>query len=161
MLLLVDVGARGVLRLVEPLLFGGAHVPVLEIVGLHAIDVLLLAFEPARFLRVQLAGLQALLDALLLVDVTLLIFFRHGIGESSAAQQCGHRESQCDLRLAHGGCSSCLVFDTGRPERRVPGLVDTSSHKADARPTGTHFTLSGRADLRPPSRNAAAAVKLC
>ncbi len=71
MLLAVDVGADRVLRFREARLLGWRHRAVLERILLHRLHSGFLLLELRGLVRGQLAALQALLDALLLVDVAL------------------------------------------------------------------------------------------
>src|SRR5207253_2326810 len=70
-LLAVDVAAHAVLLAREAGLLRGRELAVLHGARLVALDARFLALEARRFARGELAGLQALLDALLLVDVAL------------------------------------------------------------------------------------------
>src|SRR5438874_2360282 len=88
-LLAVDVAAHAVLLARKARLLGGRELAVLHGARLVALDARFLALEARRLARIELAGLQALLDALLLVDVAL-----HGAGL---------RESRAGKREAEGG----------------------------------------------------------
>src|SRR2546425_3339860 len=70
-LLAVDVAAHLVLLARKARLLRGAELAVLHRARLVALDARFLALEACGFLRGELAGFQALLDALLLVDVAL------------------------------------------------------------------------------------------
>src|SRR5207302_2803231 len=82
-LLAVDVAAHAVLLAREAGLLRGRELAVLHGARLVALDARFLALEARRFARGELAGLQALLDALLLVDVAL---DRAGLRERRAAE---------------------------------------------------------------------------
>src|SRR6266850_1333572 len=70
-LLAVDVAAHSVLLAREARLLGGGQLAILHGARLVALDARFLALEPRGLARRELAGFQALLDALLLVDVPL------------------------------------------------------------------------------------------
>src|SRR2546423_1320229 len=86
-LLAIDVAAHAVLLARKARLLRRTELAVLHRPRLVALDARFLTLEACRFARIELAGLQALLDALLLVDVAL-----HGAGlrESGA----GKREAE-------------------------------------------------------------------
>src|SRR5581483_4413844 len=94
----VLIGAR--LLAIELLLLLRADPAVLEIARFRAIDDLLLALETAGFPRVELAGLQALLDPPLLIDVALHVALCGGLCERrTAGQQAEQREKRSALHL--------------------------------------------------------------
>src|SRR5262245_13715709 len=88
-LLAVDVAAHLVLRAVDASALLGRELAVLQCTRFHLLDARLLALEPRGFARVQLPGLQALLDALLLVHVTLH-FRAGGLRERGGRERDGH-----------------------------------------------------------------------
>src|SRR2546421_4940972 len=83
-LLAVDVAAHAVLLARKAHLLGGRELAVLHGARLVALDARFLALEATRFARGELPGLQALLDALLLVDVAL---DRAGLRERRGAER--------------------------------------------------------------------------
>src|SRR5438874_12340303 len=83
-LLAVDVAAHAVLLARKARLFGRRELAVLHGPRLVALNTRFLALEAARFARGELPGLQALLDALLLVDVAL---DRAGLRERRGAER--------------------------------------------------------------------------
>src|SRR5439155_2718506 len=70
-LLAVDIAAHPVLLARETRLLGGTELAVAHRARLVLLDLRLLPLEPCGFTSVEAARLQALLDALLLVDVAL------------------------------------------------------------------------------------------
>src|SRR5581483_6210743 len=98
----IDVLLGATLLAVELLLLAGADPAVLQIARFRAVDHLLLALEATGFLGVELARLQALLDAFLLIDVALHVALGGGLRERGAARQRGEqREKRSALHL-HG-----------------------------------------------------------
>src|SRR5207237_9434310 len=83
-LLAVDVAAHAVLLARKARLLRRTELAVLHGPRLVALDARFLALEARRFPRIELAGLQALLDALLLVDVAL---HAPGLRETRAGQR--------------------------------------------------------------------------
>jgi hypothetical protein len=89
----VDITTRLVFRGVESRLLGRADRAVVQVAGFQLVDVLLFAFELTRFAGAQLTRLQALLDALLLIDITLLVLLDR-LSERSRAQKSGCNDSK-------------------------------------------------------------------
>jgi hypothetical protein len=106
MLVYCDLPTRPVLCGIETRLFRGADRAVLQVTGLHLIDVLLLALEAARLLRGQLARLQALFDTLLLIHVTLLVLLDR-LRQSSRAHDAGREDTEVNGCFLHSRISRC------------------------------------------------------
>mmetsp|Transcript_46808 Transcript_46808/g.110152 ORF Transcript_46808/g.110152 Transcript_46808/m.110152 type:complete len:282 (+) Transcript_46808:940-1785(+) len=87
----LDVAAGLVLRGAQLAAFTGAELAVLQVLGLQLVDLGLVALQQASFARRDLAALQAVLDALLLVHVAL----HGGLGGDGCGRSGG--------RLGHGG----------------------------------------------------------
>src|SRR5882672_4740744 len=66
-----DVGTRAVLHAIDSRLLLGRQLAVLEVASFGSIDARFLALELTGFACVELAGLKALLDALLLVHIAV------------------------------------------------------------------------------------------
>jgi hypothetical protein len=96
-----DRGACAVLRCVESRLLACAHRAVTQVARLHLVDVLLLPLELTGFACRQLARLQAIFDALLLVHVTLLILL-HRLRKRSRAQKSRGNDSHTHCGCFHG-----------------------------------------------------------
>src|SRR4051812_14294817 len=88
MLLAVDVAAHLVLLARESRFLGRRKLAVLHRARLVALHARLFLLEPRRFARIEAAGLQALLDSLLLVDVAL---HGPGLSEGGAAERKAER----------------------------------------------------------------------
>src|SRR5437762_4324316 len=97
-LLAVDVAAHTVLLAREARFLRGTQLAVLHRARLVALDARFLALEPRGFPRVELAGFQALLDALLLVDVAL---DGTGLRERRAAESEAERGGDCGACKFH------------------------------------------------------------
>src|SRR5258706_2473015 len=88
-LLAVDVAAHFVLLARKARLLGGRELAVLHGARLIALDTRFLALEARGFARVELAGFQALLDAVLLVDVALDGSCLRQPGAAASEVECG------------------------------------------------------------------------
>src|SRR6267143_1137250 len=104
-LLAVDVAAHAVLLARKARLLGGRQLAVLHRPRLVALDARFLALEAARFAGRELPGLQALLDAFLLVDVAL---DGTGLRQRRAAERQAGRGGDGGVGKFHG-CSFWLV----------------------------------------------------
>src|SRR5258708_14430441 len=98
-LLAVDVAAHFVLLARKARLLGGRELAVLHGARLVALDARFLALEARGFARVELARFQALLDAVLLVDVAL---DGAGLREHRAAGGEAQRRADGGLGKFHG-----------------------------------------------------------
>jgi hypothetical protein len=101
-LLPINAAAGLVLLGLDHVLLAARDLAVLERVRLGALDHGLLALEARRLLGVELAGLQALLDALLLVHVALRVGLgaRRVVGERERAR--GGEQGERDQIAFHG-----------------------------------------------------------
>ena len=102
MLLLIDVLARLVFERLEPRLFGGADGSILEITRFDLVDTVLLTFKLSSFPGRQLTRLQAPLDALLLINVALLVAFDHIGAPRARAKRVRHHDHGPDSERFHG-----------------------------------------------------------
>src|SRR5262249_8202032 len=107
-------------------LFGRADRTVLEVFRLHAVDALLTALQLARFLGGQLAGLEALFDAFLLIHIALLILL-HGLSESARAQHPSRDDSRVDHCRFHVVSSAPVALcDEEYNEARWEALTEVA-----------------------------------
>src|SRR5262245_895509 len=100
-LLAVDVAAHLVLLAGEALLFRGRELAVLHGARLVALDARFLALEAGGLLGIELAGLQALLDSLLLVDVAL---------HRARLRECARGKRQAESRSEDSGLHCSFPF---------------------------------------------------
>src|SRR6185436_17677099 len=94
-LLAVDVAAHLVLLARKARLFLPGELAVLHGPRLVALDARFLVLEPRRFTGVELAGLESLLDALLLVDIAL---------NRPCLRECRGAKTEADGRGDHAVC---------------------------------------------------------
>ena len=95
-LLPIDVATQAILRLIDVAGFVLRDAAIAQRPGFHVLDAGLTLFESGGFAGAQLPALQALLDALLLVDVALdeLAGSLLGLGEGAARGDGGERQDQ-------------------------------------------------------------------
>src|SRR6185312_72206 len=141
-LVLVDSVAVAVLHVLDLRVLGLGHRAVAHVALLGAVQVRLALFQVGCLARVELAGLQALVDALLLVRVALGVAGRvlgwcalrlYG-GHAAQPAQAQQADNQPLLRMVLHGVLLLLVVP---PVARAVWSGERGAKRADDTPTGT------------------------